>query len=155
MLRRPRHASDIGTFDIMGSMRKTKIQSPRFAKRLGSYSHGYTVEIGDTNLIFTTGQIALDPDGNVVYPNDAAKQAEYIYQALGTILEASGATFDDVVKTTIFLTDMDDFPALSPIRNKYFRNAEPVSTLVEVSRLVKPGCCVEIEAIAVTSRIHG
>lgn len=63
-------------------MIKTKINSDQFAKRLGAYSHGYTVEIGDTKLIFTTGQIALDKDGNVLYPDDPAKQTEFIYEAL-------------------------------------------------------------------------
>ncbi|MEK7141580.1 MAG: RidA family protein [Patescibacteria group bacterium] len=130
-------------------MTKTKINSDQFAKRLGAYSHGYTVEIGDTKLIFTTGQIALDNDGNVLYPDDPAKQTEYVFEALQTILQESGASLNDVVKTTIFLTDMNDFPKISPIRNTYFKNSEPVSTLVEVSKLVKPGCRVEIEVIAV------
>lgn len=133
-------------------MVKTKINSDQFAKRLGAYSHGYTVEIGDTKLIFTTGQIALDKDGNVLYPDDPAKQTEFIYQSLQTILKEAGATLDDVVKTTVFLTDMNDFPKISPIRNKYFKQAEPVSTLVEVSKLVKPGCRVEIEVIAVKQK---
>lgn len=130
-------------------MAKTKINSDQFAKRLGAYSHGYTVEIGDTKLIFTTGQIALDKDGNVLYPDDPAKQTEFIYESLDKILKEAGASLDDVVKTTIFLTDMNDFVKISPIRNKYFKNSEPVSTLVEVSKLVKPGCRVEIEVIAV------
>ena len=130
-------------------MIKTKLNSGQFAKRFGAYSHGYTVEIGDTKLIFTTGQIALDKDGNVLYPDDPAKQTEFIYESLDKILKEAGASLDDVVKTTIFLTDMNDFVKISPIRNKYFKNSEPVSTLVEVSKLVKPGCRVEIEVIAV------
>lgn len=134
-------------------MVKTKINSDRFAKRLGAYSHGYAIDIGDTTLIFTTGQIALDQDGTVLYPNDPAKQTEYIFKALQTILQESGASLDDVVKTTIFLTDMDDFPKISPIRNRYFKNSEPVSTLVQVSKLVKPGCRVEIEVIAAKQKL--
>lgn len=63
-------------------MNKTKINSDGFAKRLGSYSHGYSVNIGDAVIIFTTGQIALDKEGNVLYPDDSAKQAEYIYESL-------------------------------------------------------------------------
>ena len=133
-------------------MLKTKINSSQFAKRLGAYSHGYTVEIGDTKLIFTTGQIALDKNGNVLYPDDAEKQSEFIYESLQRILKDSGATLDDVVKTTVFLTNINDFSKVSPIRNKYFQNSEPVSTLVEVSKLVKPGCCVEIEVIAVKQK---
>ena len=133
-------------------MHKTKINSDRFAQRLGAYSHGYTIEIGDTKLIFTTGQIALDKDGNVLYPDDTAKQTEYIYESLQKILAEAGASLDDVVKTTIFLTDINDFSKVSLIRNKYFQNSEPASTLVEVSSLVKPGCRVEIEVIAVKQK---
>ena len=133
-------------------MIKTKINSDQFAKRLGAYSHGYTVEIGDTKLIFTTGQIALDKDGNVLYPDDPAKQTEFIYESLDKILKEAGSSLDDVVKTTMFLTDMNDFPKISLVRNKYLKNSEPVSTLVEVSKLVKPGCRVEIEVIAVKQK---
>ena len=133
-------------------MLKTKINSNHFAKRLGAYSHGYVVEIGDAKLIITTGQIALDKDGNVLFPDDPAKQTEFIYEALSTILREAGASLDDVVKTTIFLTDMNDFPKISPIRNRFFKNSEPVSTLVGVNKLVKDGCRVEIEVIAVKQK---
>lgn len=130
-------------------MNKTKINSTEFAERMGSYSHGYVVEIGDTKLIFTTGQIALDKSGNVVHPDNAAKQTEFIFESLNKILQKAGASLDDVVKATIFVTDMDDFAEISKIRNQYFKNSEPVSTLVEVKKLVKDGCKVEIEVIAV------
>lgn len=129
-------------------MKKQKINSSVFAKRLGAYSHGYTVEACDTVFIFTTGQIALDNNGNVVSPGDAAKQAEFIYESLNKILGEAGASLDDVVKTTVYITNMADFAKISPVRNKFFKNAEPVSTLVEVSKLVKEGCVVEIEVIA-------
>lgn len=133
-------------------MKKTKINSDEFAERLGAYSHGYKVEISDAVLIFTTGQIALDKNGTVLYPNDPEKQAEFIYESLQKILQQAGAGFDDVVKTTVFLTDMNDFSKISPVRNKYFKKAAPVSTLVEVNKLVKDGCKVEIEAIAVKKK---
>jgi reactive intermediate/imine deaminase len=130
-------------------MQKRKINSSDFAKRLGAYSHGYAVDTGDTRIIFTTGQIALDKDGAVLYPDDPAKQTEFIYESLQKILRLEGASLDDVVKTTVFLTDMNDFSIISPVRNKYLQSSEPVSTLVEVRRLVKDGCRVEIEVIAV------
>lgn len=130
-------------------MKKTKINSSEFAKSLGAYSHGYSVEIGDAAIIFTTGQIAMDKNGNVLYPDDPAKQAEFIYESLEKILNQAGASLDDAVKTTVFVTDMNDFSKISAVRNKYFKNAEPVSTLIQVSKLVKEGCRVEIEVIAV------
>lgn len=127
---------------------KAKINSTDFAERMGAYSHGYQVNIGDTTLIFTTGQIAMDKDGNVLYPDNPGKQAEFIFESLQKILNQAGATFDDVVKATVFVTNMDDFGAISKVRNRYFKNSEPVSTLVEVTRLVKEGCRVEVEVIA-------
>lgn len=63
-----------------------------------------------------------------------------------------GASLDDVAKTTIFLTDINDFPKISQVRNKYFKKSEPVSTLVEVNKFVKDGCKVEIEVIAVRQK---
>lgn len=133
-------------------MNKTKINSTEFAERMGSYSHGYKVEMGDTVMVFTTGQIAMDKDGNVVNPDSAAKQAEFIFQSLQKILNEAGASLDDAVKATIFVTDMNDFAEISKVRNQYFKNSEPVSTLVEVKKLVKNGCKVEIEVIAVKQK---
>lgn len=133
-------------------MKKTKINSSEFAQRMGAYSHGYKIETGDMEMIFTTGQIAVDKEGKVLYPDDIEKQTEFVYQSLEKILNQAGATLDDVVKTTVFLTDINDFSKVSPIRNKYFKNAEPVSTLVEVSKLVKDGCRIEIEVVAVKGK---
>jgi 2-iminobutanoate/2-iminopropanoate deaminase len=129
-------------------VKKNKINSNQFAKRLGSYSHGYSIEIGDAKVIFTTGQIALDIHGKVVSPNDPTRQTEFIYKSLEKILREQGATLDDVVKTTIYVTNMDDFSKISKVRNKFLKKSEPVSTLVEVSKLVKDGCIIEIEVIA-------
>lgn len=133
-------------------MIKEKINSDDFAKRLGAYSHGYSIDVGDSRIIFTIGQIALDNNGNVVHENDVAKQAEFVYETLQKILVQAGASLNDVVKTTVFLTDINDFSKVSPVRNKYFKNAEPASTLVEVSKLVKPGCKIEVEVIAICKK---
>lgn len=133
-------------------MIKTKINSKDAAKKIGSYSHGYCVEIGDAKMIFTTGQIALDKNGNVVAPDDIERQAEFVFQSLQNMLKETEASLDDVVKVTIYLTNINDFPKISPIRNKYFQNSEPVSTLVEVNKLVKDGCKIEIEIIAVIEK---
>jgi 2-iminobutanoate/2-iminopropanoate deaminase len=133
-------------------MDKHKINSSEFAQKMGAYSHGYQIEVGDSILIFTTGQIALDKNGEVLYPNDAAKQAEFIYDSLQKILNQAGASLDDVVKTSVFVTNMDDFSKISAVRNRYLKNSEPASTLIEVKRLVKEGCCLEIEVIAVKKK---
>ncbi len=110
------------------------------------------MDAGDATLIFTTGQIALDKNGNVLYPDNPAKQTECIFESLQKILSEAGATLNDVVKATIYVADMADFPKISPVRNKYFKSSEPVSTLVEVRKLVKDGCRVEIEVIAVKQK---
>ncbi len=111
-------------------MKKTKINSSEFAERTGTYSHGYEIDVENAEIIFTTGQIEMDKNGNVLYPDDPVKQAEFVFKK-------AGASLDDVVKATVFVTDMEDFREISKVRNKYFKNSEPVSTLVEVSNLVK------------------
>jgi len=131
-----------------------KINSDRFAKRMGSYSHGYVIESTDLVTVFTTGQIAMDKDGNVLYPNDPENQARYIYETLGVILKEADMSLNDAVKTTVYLTNMNDFASVSKVRNEFLRNSEPVSTLVEVNRLVKEGAVVEIEIVAVKEKTH-
>ncbi len=131
---------------------KQKINSDEFAARMGAYSHGYKLDLGMAWMIFTTGQIGLDRNGEVVYPDDVAKQTEFVFESLQKVLHEAGATLDDAVKATIYVTDMSDFAEIGKVRDKYFANSEPVSTLVEVQKLVKPGCRVEIEVLAVKSK---
>ena len=126
-----------------------QIQPEDFTPTIGAYSHGITVPLPGADLIFVTGQIAMDASGNVVAPGNAEKQAEFVFENIGKILNEAGASFKDVVKAQIFVTNMEHFPQISAVRNRYFGESKPVSTLVEVSRLVKEGCCVEIEVIAV------
>lgn len=128
---------------------KQKINSAAFAAKLGAYSHGYSVDLGTARLIFTTGQVGLDADGQVVHADNVGKQTAFVFDSLQRILGEAGASLDDVVKVTIYVTDMADFAVISEVRNRYLANSEPASTLVEVSQLVKPGCRVEIEAVAV------
>jgi reactive intermediate/imine deaminase len=119
---------------------------------MGAYSHAVLVPLAGADMLFVTGQIAVDEHDNVVAPNDASKQTESVFESIGKILAEGGFSFRDVVKAQIFLTNIKDFSALSPIRNKYFADSRPVSTLVEVSKLVREGCCVEIEVIAMRLR---
>lgn len=132
-------------------MKKTKLTPDSFTPTMGAYSHGMKVEIGDTNWIFVTGQIAMDSNGDVV-SDDIEIQTKFVFENIKKILSEASASFDDVVKAQIFLTDINDFSKVSPIRNEYFENSEPVSTLVEVSSLVKEGCKIEIEVIAIAKK---
>jgi reactive intermediate/imine deaminase len=129
-------------------MKKTLITPPGHPAARGAYSHGLLVEQGGTKTLYVTGQLAVDPAGKVVGPNDVVAQTEYVFQLLGAVLTAGGMTFADVVKVDTFLTHMPDFEKYSPIRNRYFQETKPVSTLLEVKGLAREGCCIEIEVLA-------
>jgi 2-iminobutanoate/2-iminopropanoate deaminase len=123
-----------------------------FTAVMGAYSHGISIPLPGADLIFLTGQKAMDENGEVVAPGDPEKQTEYVFESIETILAEAGATIADVVKAQIYVTDMNDFPVISRIRNRYFKNSKPVSTMVEVNCLSKKGCCVEIAVTAVKYR---
>jgi len=110
------------------------------------------VDVGDCEMIFTTGQLAMDSEGNAVAPTDIEKQTEYVFENLKKILAEAGATLGDIVKVTIFVTHIEDYPKISAIRNRYLAESKPTSTLVEIIRTVKPGCDIEIEAIAIRKK---
>jgi 2-iminobutanoate/2-iminopropanoate deaminase len=116
----------------------------------GTYSHGYSVSLGDARMIFVTGQIPIDEAGNVV-SEDIGDQTRFVFERIKSILGAAGASMLDVVKAQIFLTDISDFSVVSTIRDEYFRDGRPASSLVEVSALVREGCNVQIEATAVVA----
>ncbi|MBD1896251.1 pentapeptide repeat-containing protein [Coleofasciculus sp. FACHB-129] len=101
-------------------------------------------------MIFVAGQIAIDPRiGDIVYTDDVAKQTEQVMAHLEAILSAAGANFENVVKTTVFLKDMNDFAAVNAVYGKYFdAETAPARACVEVSRLPKD-VLVEIDCIAV------
>ncbi|MGB8398550.1 RidA family protein [Bradyrhizobium sp.] len=115
---------------------------------------GYSqiVEIGPSRVVFIAGQTALDCDGNVVGKNDFAAQADQVFRNLGVALQASGCTPANLVKLTVFLTDMDHLGRYRDARNRFFASvappAAPAVTLVEVSKLYGPDFMIEIEAIA-------
>jgi len=99
-------------------------------------------------MIFVTGQIAMDKNGIPVAPDNIEKQTEYVFEYISSILKEWWMTLDDVVKAVIYVTNIKDFAKISPIRNKYFANSKPVSTLIEISNTVKQGCDIEIDVIA-------
>jgi reactive intermediate/imine deaminase len=130
------------------TLKKRQLIPSGFTPALGSYSHGIETIHNDVKTVFVTGQIAMDKDGNVVAPGNPQKQTEFVFENISLILAEADMSLDDVVKAQIFLTDINDFSKVSLIRNRYFEKSKPVSTLVEVSKLVKDGCIVEIEVIA-------
>lgn len=133
-------------------MKKTILNPEGMMLPPSKYSHGISVELSDANLIFVAGELPLDENGNVVGPNDITAQTECVFQNIEKVLKASGSSLDDVVKATILITDMKNFHKVVEVRDKYFAKSSPASTLVEVSRLARDDCLVEIEAIAASSK---
>jgi len=106
----------------------------------------YSQAVGFDKLIFTSGQIALDKDGKIV-SSEIEEQTCKAITNIKNILEDNGSSLDNVIKTTVFLKDMNDFNSMNEVYNEYFKNSMPARSTVEVSRLPKD-VRVEIEAIA-------
>ena len=127
----------------------SKINPTSMKQPVKAYSNGILVPIGNTNMLFVTGQVAQDDTGKVVAPNDFSEQTRFIFGQIEKVLTDADMTFDDVVKAQIFVTEMEQSSKVSAVRDEFFANSKPASTMIEVSKLVKPECCVEIEVIAV------
>jgi reactive intermediate/imine deaminase len=106
----------------------------------------YTDAVRFGDVLYVSGCGPLDADLNLV-GDDVAAQTRQVLTNMQRILEAAGATFADVLKVTVYLTNVDDREAINPVRQEFFGAARPASTLVEVSALAIPGMMVEIEAI--------
>jgi 2-iminobutanoate/2-iminopropanoate deaminase len=119
------------------------VSTPRAPQAIGPYSQAVTA--GD--LIFTSGQIPLDPATQQMVQGDVRAQAERVMENLGAVLEAAGASFEKVVKATIFLVDLNDFAAVNEIYGKRFPKHPPARSTVQVAAL-PTGARLEIELIA-------
>lgn len=104
------------------------------------------IKVGDT--VYVSGTVAWDPDGNIVGPGDMLAQSRQAFANIREILAEAGASMDDVVKLTAFVTDMDRYGDYSKARSEAFTNKMPASTAVTSPRLLQDGLLVEIEAIA-------
>jgi enamine deaminase RidA (YjgF/YER057c/UK114 family) len=127
----------------------TLINPPKLGTPPG---YSQVVDVSAGRIIFISGQTALDSDGNLVGKNDFAAQAAQVFRNLGFALQASGCTAGNLVKLTVFLTDMSNLGSYREARNRFFASvtppAAPAVTLVEVSKLYGPDFMIEIEAIA-------
>ena len=123
-------------------MEKQVFESPAGAPAVGPYSPA----VGAGDFVFVSGQIALDADGKIVgyTPKDQTRKA---LENLRATLEAAGLTLDNVVKTTVFLKDMDEFSAVNDVYGEFFAEPYPARSTVEVARLPKD-LHVEVEAVA-------
>jgi 2-iminobutanoate/2-iminopropanoate deaminase len=123
---------------------REEIRVPELAEPISHYTDA--VRAGD--LLFVSGFVPVDGEGRLVGGDDVLAQARQVLANLGAVLAAAGATFADVVKVTIYLTDIADRARINPVRQEIFGEARPASTLVEVSALAVPGAKLEIEAVA-------
>jgi 2-iminobutanoate/2-iminopropanoate deaminase len=128
----------------MSISKKEAVLSKNAPQPIGPYSQA----IRSGHLLFCSGQIALDAVSGLVSSQDIEGQTRKVMENLGAVLQAGGASFDEVVKTTIFLKSMNDFPKVNEIYGSFFKGTPPARSTVEVSRLPKD-VLVEVEAIAV------
>jgi len=126
---------------------RQEIRVPELAEPVSHYTDA--VRAGD--LLFVSGCIAVDGEGRLVGGDDVAAQARQVFANLVAVLAAAGSSPADVVKVTVFLTDVADRAAVNEVRKELFGDVRPASTLVEVSSLVLPGARVEIDAVALVS----
>ncbi|MEQ4304228.1 RidA family protein [Plantactinospora sp. B6F1] len=116
----------------------------------GRYSHVARLEVGGGAILILSGQVAVDDDLNVVAPGDMRGQSERIFEIIGRILQAHGASFADIVNIRTYLTDLGALTEYAEVRMKYLPTDQPpTSTTVEVSRLFLPEAVIEIEVMAV------
>jgi 2-iminobutanoate/2-iminopropanoate deaminase len=122
---------------------KQAISSPDAPKAIGPYSQA----IRAGQLLFLSGQIPLDPASGQMIDGDISAQTKRVMENLGAVLKAAGLSFEAVVRTTIFLADMNDFAKVNEVYGTYFNSPAPARATVQVAQLPR-GARVEIDAIA-------
>jgi len=123
---------------------KDVVYTPRGPKPIGPYSQA----VRANGFLFVSGQVGFDPQSGEFVGSDVRSQTERVLESLKAILEAAGVTLNHVVKTTVFLKDMNDFPAMNEVYAKYFASAPPARSTVQAAKLPKDAL-VEIDVIAV------
>lgn len=126
---------------------KTSIQPKKLTDPRPRYSHGILVKPG--RFLFIAGQTARDGKGNIVGIGDIEAQARQVLENIKAVLEEAGGTFDHIVKTTTYLTDIRYVEGLNKVRREYFKNSPPTGTLLVISGLAQKEFLLEIEALAV------
>lgn len=125
-------------------MKKEVISTSKAPAAVGPYSQAIKVD----NFIFTSGQIPFDPETNELVGEDIESQTRQVLKNVTAVLEAAGATLDDVVKTTMFIQNMDDFNTINEIYGEFFTENPPARSAVEAARLPK-NVLIEVEVIAI------
>ncbi len=128
-------------------MKKEIVVSKKVSKPLGIYSQAVKAE--GNRLLFISGMTARDKEGKVVGKGDIKLQTRQVLENIKAVLEEAGATFDHIVRVTVYITDMSLFKEIHQVRVEYFKKDYPASTMVQVSGLVSEDLLIEIDAIAV------
>lgn len=122
---------------------KKIISTPKAPQAIGPYSQA----IEFNNMVFTSGVIPINPEDGSLVTGTIEEQAEQVFKNMKNLLEASGSNTDNVIKTTVFIKDMNDFAKVNEVYAKYFTKDFPARSCVEVARLPKD-VLIEVEAIA-------
>ena len=128
-------------------MQKTQLNPWSWQDQYG-YSQGWRVDHAES-VVFIAGQIALSPDGQLVGEGDFEAQCRQVFENIATVLERAGATFDAIVKVTVYMPDITNLPTYRRVKAEFVTGAQPASTAIEVKGLAFPGLLVEVEAVAV------
>ena len=127
---------------------KTPLQVPGAPRAIGPYSQAQVVRMhGGGRLVFTAGQVGLDPKSGELIAGGVAEQTAQVLKNLSALLAGAGLTLADVVKTTVYLADMQEFQAMNEVYGRHFPDAPPARTTIAAAGLPR-GARVEIEAIA-------
>jgi 2-iminobutanoate/2-iminopropanoate deaminase len=129
-------------------MRKSLDNPATAPAPVGPYSQVARLEFGGGVLLMLSGQVALDADGLVTAPGDMTAQSERVFEVIGQLLGAHGASFSDIVNIRTFLTDITRLGEYAVVRRRYLTGEPPTSTTVESPHLFKPGAVVEVEVTA-------
>jgi 2-iminobutanoate/2-iminopropanoate deaminase len=131
----------------MGRETLSMVVAESAPKAIGPYSQAVVVD----GMVYTAGQIPLDPKSGAIVGKSTAEQAEQVLRNLAAVLEAAGSGLDLVVKTTVYLLDMADFPALNEVYARHFTRHKPARSTIQAAALPK-AVRVEIDAIAQLGR---
>lgn len=128
-------------------MEKTQVNPWTWQDEFG-YSQAWKVD-GAQSVVFLAGQVALSPEGELVGEGDFEAQCRQVFENVGAVLREAGASFEDVVKVTVFLPDITNLPIYRTVKAEFVTGKQPASTSIEVKGLAFPGLMIEVEAVAV------
>lgn len=129
-------------------MTKETIYTKNAPEPIGPYSQAMKIKIGEAELIYTSGQIAINPRTSQVSVGDIKDQTHVVLENISAVLQSAGSDIANVVKTTVFLNDINDFSAMNEVYSEYFGQTKPARSTIEASKLPKD-VKVMIEAVAV------